>query len=215
MLIRSLLLQEHQKTFPISAQLSVDGNHGFRNDPILYLDTSCLAVADYCLMGRSSHTSVAPSVASDLESSLRLDPTGPEHFEACLRMKRCGAVRLTPTSWDWQGSCWTRLALHLWSCRYVFGWPPPAYNTSENRVVEPVWVYNIPQTSDVARTSDTIRHSGMEGLLGLDWLVGCSTMSDYCERLRIHGAVYYKDVRESPEAREMGLVTPASQLADM
>ena len=45
--------------------------------------------------------------------------------------------------------------------------------------------------------------------------MGCSTMSDYCERLRIHGAVYYKDVRESPEAREMGLVTPPSRLANM
>jgi hypothetical protein len=48
-----------------------------------------------------------------------------------------------------------------------------------------------------------------------NWLVGCSTMSDYCERLRIHGAVYYKDVRESIEARDMGLVMPTSQLTNI
>jgi hypothetical protein len=121
-------------------------------------------VADYCLLGRCSDA----CVASDLENSLRLDPTGPEHLKACLRMKRCGAVRLTPTSWDWEGSCRIVLAHHLRSCRYLFGWPPADYDTPEDRVVEPVWVYNMPQTSDVPRSSDTIRHSGMEGLLGLE-----------------------------------------------
>jgi hypothetical protein len=37
-------------------------------------------------------------------------------------------------------------------------------------------------------------------------------MDEYCKRLRIRGAVYYENVKDSPEAREMGLVARVATL---
>ena len=52
--------------------------------PTLYLSTSCAAIVDYCLLGRSSEM-------LNGKESLRLDPDSSEHLEVCVRMRRCNA----------------------------------------------------------------------------------------------------------------------------
>jgi hypothetical protein len=208
MAVRSLRLYQSRHTYRISAQLSLDGALGRRNDPILYVETSCPAVADYCLLGRHSET-------IDTDASLKTDLNSAEHLEACLRMRRCGAVSLVPVGPDWEGRCRISLATHVRKARYLFGWPPVDSLSTNGRPVEHVWVYYISQPAGLPLNEEAIRFGGMEEYLGCDWLRECSTMNEYCERLRICGAVYYENVQDSPEAREMGLVARAGTVGEV
>ena len=52
----------------------------------------------------------------------------------------------------------------------------------------------------------------MEAQLAFEGLGECTTMAQYCEQLELHGAVYYDDVRDSPEARELGQQKRAMKL---
>ena len=208
MAVRTPRLYESNRTFPISAQLSFDGNHGQCNDPILFLETSCAAIADYCLLIRRSEL-------TDSANPLSMNPSSAEHLEVCLRLKRCGAVRLTPAAWDVQSSCWFSLAEHLRKRRYLFGWPSVDHNVSNRVQAESVWVYYIPRTHRPAASEEVIRYGGMERLFGFHWLEGSTNMHDYCERLKVHGAVFYRNVGNSPEASELGLVSRPTSLEDV
>lgn len=54
----------------------------------------------------------------------------------------------------------------------------------------------------------------MEAIMHLYDLSDCSTMDEYCEKLKSWGAVYHEDVGACPEAKALDLVgeatTPAS-----
>lgn len=196
---------ETGSTFIIELSLSAHGQ--FDDGPILYLCTSCVAIADYCLLGRRISTTPGARL------SLHLDPGGIDHLEVWLRLRRCGAVRTVPQSWSHEDSCQIALEQHLNESRYLFGWPATESADASNTATQGVWVYHIPRTSTLRRQEAT-RHGGMEAQLELEWLAECSTMTEYCEKLKAHGAVYYEDVQDSPEAREMGLIDVAGSTLD-
>lgn len=205
---RSLTLYESTRTFSIAAELAPVNDGGLRHGPILYIETSVLAVVEYCLLNQRSRM-------LDNANPLRLDLRGEEHLEMCFRMRRCGAVKLNPVPWDEENSCRNALADQLYQTSYLFGWPTPSSNNSDGQQSEPVWVYYISPLGDSTPTSDAIRFHGMEALLGSYWLRDCSNIEEYCERLKIHGAVYYSDVRNSPEARQMGIIFRPTTLEDV
>ena len=101
------------------------------------------------------------------------------------------------------------LEWHFNHCRYVFGWP----STDSSKSTQPVWVYYTPRTSGLLR-QDVLRHNGMEEHLELEWLADYTTMTEYCEELKILGSICYDDVEHSPEAREMGIVERAKKVED-
>lgn len=203
MAIRTPYLYEYGNgTFILTARLSLRDHVVYHPNSMLFLQSTCYAIADYCLLGRHQE-------ALENQGSLWLDPNSPEHLEVCLRMKRCGAVRCSPKDVYWDEEARWDLMYQSRTLRFIFGWPTA--ECSNGRSIQPVWVYYITHTSHPLRQIEVLQKRGMEGLLGFEWLANCSTMSEYCERLRIRGAIFYKDVRDSPEAMAMGLVErPAS-----
>jgi hypothetical protein len=60
-----------------------------------------------------------------------------------------------------------------------------------------------------------VRFGGIEAHLGLEALAQCTTMSEYCGMLKLHGAIYYDEVKRSPEAQELALVSRPGYLEDV
>jgi len=148
---------------------------------------------------------------------LHLDRNSAKHLEVCLRLRRCGAVKVDPIeAWCRTETCWSALERHLEGSRYIFGWPGAAKITDHDEPQkQPVWVLHIWRNPYHLPRQETLRSTGMEGHLGREWLIGCSTMEEYCERLKVRGAVYYSDVRKCPQARALGLVDRAARLEDV
>lgn len=44
--------------------------------------------------------------------------------------------------------------------------------------------------------------------------MGCATMREFCERLKVHGAVRYHDVRQRTGANELGLSVRPERVED-
>ena len=191
-------------TYAIEADLFPNRQDMTGSGPILYLNTSCVAIADYCLLGRRSE------MFNDT-NSLQLDSGSPEHLEVCLRLRRCSAVKLCPKSWDFEHDCLISLESHVNKIRYLFGWPQIENANSSSDTPQPVWVYYITRRGGWVRHG-VIQYGGMEEQMELEILSGCSTMDEYCEKLMLRGAVFYADVRNCPEARHAGLVERAMSL---
>jgi hypothetical protein len=172
-------------------------------EPMVYLSTSCLGIAEYCFLGQiPQHGGDWPGIFAIADA---------DRLEIHLRMKRCGAVvvRRDRLRYDYWGEMYGDGALvaRLEKAQYVFGWPASV----ESRGVageshQPVWVYHIWRKRGRLELNSALYRHGMEGQLQLNWLMACPTMEEYCERLRIHGAVYFNDVRKCSQARELRLV---------
>ena len=195
--------------FTIKADLVSETIPHYPSWPILYLRTSCAAIAHYCLLGRRSE-------AYDNEDhSLSLRPDSPEHLEVCLRMHRCGAVKITPRSWMHGEDYNVDLAAYLRRSRYVFGWPGNDSSAAAGEAPEPVWVYDLnTRPEGMELQSMVLRLWGMESYMRLWWLKGSEMMGEYCDRLEAHGAVYYADVRDSLEAVELSMVDRPANIQD-
>ena len=55
----------------------------------------------------------------------------------------------------------------------------------------------------------------MEEQLELYWLKGYTTMTEYCERLKVQGAIRYDDVGKSTEVKQLRLLVPPERVEDM
>ena len=192
-------LSEKNGLFTIKADLVSESIPGTLYWPVLYLRTSCAAVADYCLLGRRA------DARADENRSLDLPKDSLDHLEVCLRMQRCGAVNTTPKAGMHGEDSPNDLGKHLNLSRYVFGWPWGDLTGSTTDTPEPVWVYDLMSRPDEPELQDAVLRYGMEAHLRLDWLKGCATLSEYCARLEAHGATYYSDVRDSPEAAQLSM----------
>ena len=175
--------------------------HFYEDRPVLFLVTSSLAVVDYCLQGRQLNDDDDSSETASSRFDLDNDT---EHTEVCLRLRRCAAVKLTPKVWCRGEDCEMALEHHLSDTRYVFGWPSSSRATASGRVIEPVWVYYVPNNNRLPHQG-IVRRYGMEAHLELGWLAGSTSMEEYCSRLHIHGARFYDDVEASPEAQRAGI----------
>jgi hypothetical protein len=178
-----------------------DQKYATDESTILFLVTTSVAVADYCLLGRRDE------IGSE-RGFLKLQLESPEHLEICLRLRRCGAVKVTPRPGLRESDCRIALEEHLNEAKYLFGWPP---GTTTH---QSVWVYTIPRTSHLVRTG-VVMYGGVEAHLVIDELSNASTMTEYCDYLERHNAVYYDDIQQSPEAQSQSLVYRPKNLKDL
>lgn len=110
--------------------------------PILYLNTKSIAIADYCLLGRLFAFTLGAVPP-------RLVGESPEHIEVCLRMRRCGAVEISPPSWMYYEGCDLYLEAHLNNLQYVFGWPPPTSSEESATPTQSVCFLRIHRNSHI------------------------------------------------------------------
>ncbi|KAK5174031.1 uncharacterized protein LTR77_001111 [Saxophila tyrrhenica] len=191
---------ENERTFTLETPLSTSRPPTTDEGPMLYLQTSCAAIANYCFLGRRSTTS------KDNDGRLRLYLDNDQYLEVCLRMRRCGAVRVNPKRYAHGECCDAALGNQLNRSRYIFGWPESTSLTSDDSFrKEPVWVSHIFRKAEALLPRQVYPWEGMEGFVGADWLARSPTMEEYCSRLQVHGGVYYSDVSKCPQARELGL----------
>jgi hypothetical protein len=186
--------------YTIEADLVKEHNHSLETS-MLFLITTCVAVVDYCLLNRREQTNPeTQSLQLDLESS--------EYLEICFRLRRCGAAKVTPGLISREEDCQIALEERLNSSPYLFGWP------TVDGLAEPVWVYTISRT-DSFMPFGIVRFGGIEAHLGLEALAQCTTMSEYCDMLKLRGAIYYDKVKKSLEAQELALVSRPGYLEDV
>ena len=174
--------------------------------PVLYLNTSSRAIADYCLLERLDDMMTSTNIGS-----CALHPESPKHLEVCLRMRRCGATKVFPQSWTYPEGCDIDLESYTNDVQHIFGWPPQSTQASSEEQPQAVWVLPILRKTDI-RTQERVRQGGIEASLGLEDLADCLNMTEYCDKLREYGATYYENVKDCPEASALGLISPAAEL---
>lgn len=134
-----------------------------------------------------------------------MNPFSEAHDAICCRLRRCGAVEID----DFMPGEMHEVELAAYvqqSWKHAFGWPAPVVDKEGMKVRQPVWSYMLPDRPlypEIPHSWDI--DDGLEAIVGFEDLVGCNSMAEYCERLESWGALYYEDVQECREARELGL----------
>jgi hypothetical protein len=196
---RQYQLNDGTWVFTIEADIS-SRSELYVNAKMLFLMTKCVAIVYYCLLNRR------PNVPNEA-SYFPLDFEKHEYLEVCLRLKRCGAAKVKGLRCRNEEGCEIVLEGHINQIQYLFGWP------ATNGPNEPVWVYYIVRTHLIPQ--GRLLSGGIEAQLEWESLSDPKTMEEYCEKLNLSGAVYYRDVKNSPEAWQMGLVRRATSLSEL